>query len=272
MFKIGEFSKIAYVSISLLRYYDEIGLFPPAAVDKQTGYRYYTIEQLPRLNRILVMRDLGLALDQIKEFLNANVSAEEIRGMLRFRQAQLQKQIRDDIVNLRGVEMRLQQVELGNHLRNFDVVLKEVPEQAFLSYRTTYDSLAAFQVDFNQFYDGGIASREAGQFVVIHHALDGGEAHGDIELGWTATNPPHQLTVADRLFTNRQLSAAPDMATIIRYGDVNVGLCLNAVGHWIAVNHAQISGPFREVYHRYDPADVTRTIIEFQVPVTVHDP
>ena len=78
MFRIGEFSKIAHVTIRLLRYYDEIGLFVPAMVDRDSGYRYYTIEQLSRLNRILVMRDLGLSLDQIKEFLNSNVSAEEI--------------------------------------------------------------------------------------------------------------------------------------------------------------------------------------------------
>jgi DNA-binding transcriptional MerR regulator len=54
MFRIGDFSKIAQVSGRLLRYYDEIGLLGPEFTDPQTGYRYYSARQLPRLNRILV--------------------------------------------------------------------------------------------------------------------------------------------------------------------------------------------------------------------------
>ena len=54
MFRIGEFSKIAQVSGRLLRYYDEIGLLIPESIDPETGYRYYSARQLPRLNRILV--------------------------------------------------------------------------------------------------------------------------------------------------------------------------------------------------------------------------
>ena len=47
MFKIGEFSKIAQVSGCLLRYYDDIDLFKPQHIDRWTGYRYYTADQLP---------------------------------------------------------------------------------------------------------------------------------------------------------------------------------------------------------------------------------
>src|SRR5581483_10239178 len=59
MFRIGEFSKIARVSGRLLRYYDEIGLLSPQSIDPETGYRYYSARQLPRLNRILVLKELG---------------------------------------------------------------------------------------------------------------------------------------------------------------------------------------------------------------------
>ena len=59
MFRIGEFSKIAQVPASLLRYYDEIGLFTPGRCDMRTSYRYYSVEQLTALNRILALKDLG---------------------------------------------------------------------------------------------------------------------------------------------------------------------------------------------------------------------
>ena len=50
MFRIGEFSKITQVSGHSLRYYNEIGLLNPANIDEWTGYRYYSTQQIPRLN------------------------------------------------------------------------------------------------------------------------------------------------------------------------------------------------------------------------------
>lgn len=62
MLRIGEFSQLAQISIRTLRLYDEMGLFKPAQIDRFTEYRYYNVEQLPRLNRILALKDLGLSL------------------------------------------------------------------------------------------------------------------------------------------------------------------------------------------------------------------
>src|SRR5690348_9109071 len=62
VFKISDFSRLSQVSMRTLRYYDEIGLLKPGQVDCATGYRYYSIDQLPRLNRILALKDLGFEL------------------------------------------------------------------------------------------------------------------------------------------------------------------------------------------------------------------
>ena len=60
MIKIGDFARLGQVSVVTLRHYDEIGLLKPVTVDSFTGYRYYSVAQLPRLNRILALKDLGL--------------------------------------------------------------------------------------------------------------------------------------------------------------------------------------------------------------------
>lgn len=65
MFRIGEFSKLTQVSIRMLRYYDETGILTPAEVDKWTGHRLYSVEQIPRLNKILYLRDSGLNVSEI---------------------------------------------------------------------------------------------------------------------------------------------------------------------------------------------------------------
>ena len=65
MFKIGEFSKLGQVSTRMLRHYDKLGLLTPSETDPWTGYRYYTIDQLSRLHRIIALKELGLSLPQI---------------------------------------------------------------------------------------------------------------------------------------------------------------------------------------------------------------
>ena len=57
MFKIGEFSKLTQVSIRMLRYYDEIGILKPANVDSFTGYRMYSADQIPLLQKIILLGD-----------------------------------------------------------------------------------------------------------------------------------------------------------------------------------------------------------------------
>jgi DNA-binding transcriptional MerR regulator len=89
MFRIGEFSKIAQVPGSVLRYYDQIGLFKPVHTDQWTGYRLYSASQLPRLHRILALKELGLTLDQIARLVDEEISTAEIRGMLTLRKAQV---------------------------------------------------------------------------------------------------------------------------------------------------------------------------------------
>jgi DNA-binding transcriptional MerR regulator len=133
MFKIGEFAKIAQVSGRLLRYYNEIGLFTPEQIDPASGYRFYSAAQLPRLNRILALRDLGLTLDQIGRMLDGDISADEIRGMLFMRKAQIEQNLQEEIERLNQVELRLKQIEQEGHPWTADVVLKEVPALPILA-------------------------------------------------------------------------------------------------------------------------------------------
>ena len=72
MYKIGEFSTLNHITIKTLRYYDEIGLLKPSIVDKYTGYRYYSNNQINDINNIKYYKELGLSLEEIKDLLNNN--------------------------------------------------------------------------------------------------------------------------------------------------------------------------------------------------------
>ena len=98
--KIGEFSKLMQVTVKTLRHYEQMGLLLPDEVDRWTGYRYYTIEQMQRLNAIRELKDMGFSLEEIKDLyddeyhepsisqINAKLTEcnRQIRTLLRRRQ------------------------------------------------------------------------------------------------------------------------------------------------------------------------------------------
>src|SRR5262245_5332211 len=110
MFKIGEFSRLSRVSVRMLRHYDQLGLLTPSQTDRFTNYRYYSAEQLPRLNRILALRDLGFSLEQIAEMLDEDLSQDQLLGMLRLKRTELEQQMQIEESRLARLEARIRQM------------------------------------------------------------------------------------------------------------------------------------------------------------------
>lgn len=70
MYRIGEFAKITGLSITTLRYYDEIDLFKPEEIDIFTNYRYYNISQIEDIKIINDLKEVGFSLEEIKKYWN----------------------------------------------------------------------------------------------------------------------------------------------------------------------------------------------------------
>ncbi len=68
LLSIGEASKLKNVSIKALRYYEKIGIFKPAYIDPQSGYRYYSPAQLFDLDVILTCNELDIPLKHILDY------------------------------------------------------------------------------------------------------------------------------------------------------------------------------------------------------------
>jgi DNA-binding transcriptional MerR regulator len=137
MLKIGDFSRLSQVSVKTLRYYDEVALLKPTQVDEVSGYRYYSVAQLRQLHRILALRDLGFSLDQIGYVLEADLSIEELRGMLRLRRAEQQQRLLKEQERLDRVEALLQLIHQENTVNTDAVITKDTAAQRFASIRKT---------------------------------------------------------------------------------------------------------------------------------------
>ena len=66
---IGEVSKIKGVSVKSLRYYGELGILPPVYINPETGYRYYSIDQLVIVDLITICIDLDIPLKNFNGYL-----------------------------------------------------------------------------------------------------------------------------------------------------------------------------------------------------------
>jgi DNA-binding transcriptional MerR regulator len=125
VYGIGTVARLAQVSVRTLRHYDEIGLLVPAWVDPQSGYRWYDPEQLHRLHRILVLRDLGVSLAEIGTLLDADVTIEQLRGILLLREAEARERMETESNRLARVEARLRHME-EDTMAEYEIVVKRV--------------------------------------------------------------------------------------------------------------------------------------------------
>lgn len=115
MYKIGEFARAGNVTVKTLRHYARIGLLRPGWVDRFTGYRYYTDDQLNRLNRILALKDLGFSLKQVSLLLDDDLQIDKLRTMLTMKQSELTQRVQVEQHRLEQVEERLRQIEQKGH-------------------------------------------------------------------------------------------------------------------------------------------------------------
>jgi len=90
MIKIGEFSKLSKTTVKTLRYYDEVGLLKPSFVD-DNGYRYYEIEQLNTLLKIIELRNLDFSIVSIKQALSSNNLSKILDAQLEILENELKK-------------------------------------------------------------------------------------------------------------------------------------------------------------------------------------
>ena len=275
MFRIGEFSQIARVSGRLLRYYDSIGLLRPIRIDPASGYRYNSASQLPRLNRILALKELGLSLEQVAKMVDDKVEAGEIRGMLMLRKAELERTLEEESSRLRHIESRLKQIEEQGVLTDYDIVLKSVPALPFLSVRSVLagmDQAVALVGDVAGAVAARVPQALRQNIVVVAHS-DFDDENLDLEIGVTLHRGFNgRVRLPDRReMTIGELPAADHMVAIVRSGPPDQShAAFGALGQWMEANDYGITGPGREVFLELPPslAESSKAVVEIQFPVS----
>ncbi|MFB8777858.1 MerR family transcriptional regulator [Streptomyces broussonetiae] len=271
MFTIGDFARHGRVSVRMLRHYDATGLLRPAHVDPSSGYRYYTAAQLARLNRIIALKDLGFTLQQVHEIVEEKVGAEELRGMLRLRRAELETAMAVAGARLVQVEARLRAIESEGHMPTNDVVVKSVPAVRVAELTATAESFGPENISpviqplyhqlFRELDSAGVAPSGPG-VAYYEDAPEGGgkvSVHAAVQVS---------APVQDGAFRVLDLPALDQAATIVHRGSMdNVLATVQTLARWIEANGYRSTAYPREVSLEC-PEDRDDWVTELQVPVT----
>ncbi len=269
MLKIGDFARLAQVPVKTLRYYDDLGLVTPARVDATTGYRYYSLEQLPRLNRLLALKELGFSLEQIGRVLNDGVTYEQLRGMLILKRAEVEDRLEDERERLARIEARLQEIEMEACMPEYDVTLKDIEPMMVAACRIRIPTNDMVPELLGEAYDETYA----------HVRRHGANALDPCLSVWHTSADTHEDEDAEAVVPIE--GAIEDggrvkvyeleggtFASAVHYGDFAGFVALHpALLRWIETNRYRIVGPSREIYHRNSTEAPHDSVTEIQYPV-----
>ncbi len=246
MLKIGDFSKMGKTTVKTLRYYDSIGLLRPKQIDEETGYRWYSTEQLIALAQIQQWRQLGLGVALIRRILHGEVSENDALSQRRH-------QIAADLDSLQHQFRRIERVlttGAKESVMKINVIVKELPEcivmarkVALPAYRDLLGEIPATGAKVASRYPDLKCTQPEYCFV---KELDGEYRDKDIHAEICQAVEVMKPDFDDVQF--RKEPAVEAACALFKGGYEGFSEVYAALMQWVEDNHAEIIGEPRESY------------------------
>ncbi len=257
MLTIGEFARLAGVSVRMLRHYDALGLLVPAEVDRFTGYRRYQPGQLSRAHQLVAFKELGFTLEQVGELIDGAESGQ-VHTLLEQRRQELARQIDRDGARLAEIERRLRLIEGESQMQFTRTSLPQV-HLAQLTGEVTEQPQIAGVIGplFERLvaaFDGRLPGPSMawyagdGDRLRLAAAVEVEDAPAGVEQD--------DLPAADRA-----------VATTYRGPIAGIGDAWQALGAYLAEEGLETSGVCRELYHRLGEGPAGEWVVELQQPL-----
>jgi DNA-binding transcriptional MerR regulator/effector-binding domain-containing protein len=262
---IGDFARMTHLSVKTLRHYHQVGLLAPSSVNPDSGYRYYTAEQVPVAQVIVRLRNLEMPVPDVKAVLAAPDAAQRndlISAHLSRLEAGLER-TRAAVSSLRNLLERPPSGPLA-------VERRSVPPARGIGIRATVD-----RADVLAWWRGAL-----------------GELHATVAARRLAPTGPSAGLYASEIFTDDQgealvfIPVSGDVRPVGRTGPVTVGPAELAVtahrgsladadvtygelGAYATRHELSVAGPLREYYLRgsQDTPDESQWLTEIGWPI-----
>lgn len=267
MFRIGEFSKLTQVSVRMLRYYDEVGLLKAEKVDQWTGHRMYSAAQIPRLNKILYLRDSGFLVSEIA--LALEMDDYLLLKALEQKRLQIEQTIRNEQGKLRKIEIAGNEIQGNKGELHYNISMKAIPEYQVLSLRRIVPTYYSEGDLWNELSDFAKEQKIkiSGHAFSVYHDTEYREQNVDIELCVPVSKQCKEIAP----FRFHTIAPVPVMACTMVYGDFsNIKGAYIALAEWLHKNSGyQMANPMRQIVHRgaWNEKNPAKYLTEIQIPL-----
>lgn len=231
VYKIGEFSKLCKVNVNTLRFYDMEGIFCADYIDESSGYRYYSSEKLIQYNRFLMLKEIGLSLDDIRAVFNSK-SSEEINEILIKHRRLLAAQKENTDKALSRLDRYFEELNTDQS-ENFNIIIKDAAVFHIKSRRKIFKGINEAQTEMFS-----MRTNDKLKLFLINYETeykDGGSGF-DIEIGIEFNNGNHKVIIN-----------SPNLSVFCKTNNVNAAY--DSLYRFAEKNGYQIIGEMIEIYY-----------------------
>jgi DNA-binding transcriptional MerR regulator len=264
---IGDFSRMTHLSVKALRHYHEIGLLDPVAVDPGSGYRLYDVEQVPVAQVIRRLKDLGMALDDVKRVLRAPDLASRNRAIVEHL-----KRMEAELEETKASVASLRALLDAPATPDVSVEFRSLPETKSIAIRerVTMQHLEAWwTVAFEELHDAAAGAR------LVRSGCDGALYPGELfeqEVADVAAFMPVKGNSDVRREGRVQPYAVPaaELAVLLHKGPFrDLDQTFATLGKFVSERAIGVEGPIREYYvvTSFETPDESRHRVEVAWPI-----
>jgi len=254
--KIGDFAKLTKLPVKTIRYYSDLGLLTPKAVNRFNNYREYDFAQLIEINRILALKEAGFTLAEIKKLLKSHISTSDFLSLLEKKLEEAKQEQTLTSIRISNIQARIKNINLEEDYQTMlEVNIKRTEPIWVASIREQDRNIHEFSQNF-AVLDEDIKThgiKETGPIFMIYHgdvhgifginkaAQDDWEACVQIEKEYVSNNPKIKV---------HQIPAAEKVASLIHKGPHgSAEPVLKSFFEWCTLNGMEWSYPYREIFH-----------------------
>jgi DNA-binding transcriptional MerR regulator len=246
LLSIGRFAEASRLSLKALRLYDELGLLPPHHVDPDSGYRFYHVNQLERARLILLLRQIDMSLNTIKEMLEApNNTARAILDAY-------WREVESSLEANRKIVQYLHTIFQEEEAMAYSVEVKEFPRLHIISINSkvsikNLESYIQRSIGTLIAYASANDAKSTRDPLGIYHGAVNEDSEGPVEI----CLPLDQALQPTREIHFRTLGPVKVASTTITHNQSQFPAILeayDAVFDWVRNQGRRVKGPPWEIY------------------------
>lgn len=271
MLKIGDFSKLTHVSVRMLRYYDNQGLLKPSYIDSVTGYRMYSADQVPEIQKIILLRDLNFGVAETIELLK-NWNDAYLMQSLHNKIRHIEEAIEMEKKCIEQIRSAIAHIETDKFDQYYNVTIKSIPSYPVISLRRRVSShfdegkLWGELMDFVH-QEHIEFDRSSQNNVAIYHDDEHLDSYVDIEVCLIVK----RLGKDKDVFNYRTLENIDKMACMMVYGPYkNIAGAYYSFADWLDKNQPYTMGNTSRQVTIIDHEDTDNPeeyLTEIQIPL-----